>query len=277
MAEYNGIEPACPFDASEYTAASAQPEAKGRVDVRKILAEADRMYEKNDPRSAEKMLEEQLDTAKKLGDREGVLGLMNELLGCYRKTGNREAGLRTAEESLKLVSALGMGGTVTAGTVALNAATTMREFGKAEEAVRVYDSAARAYSSNLDPRDYRFAGLYNNYAACMEACGDYRSAEKYYLRALSVISRLPDCALEEAVTCVNLACMYGENDSEDARIEEYLLRAKGLFDRDDVARDGYYAFNALKCVDAFSHFGFFRDAKELRTRAEEIYGVLQDS
>lgn len=277
MPEYNGIDPACPFDTSEYTAGTAHGAAKGRLDVRKILAEADILYGRNDPAAAERMLEEQLRTAEELGDREGRLGIMNELLGCYRKTGNAEAGLRAAEESSALVSELGMDGTVTAGTVRLNAATTMREFGKVEEALRMYDSAARAFSANLDPGDYRFATLYNNYAACMEACGDLGSAEDYYKRALSVVSRLNDCALEEAVTCVNLACMYGDADSEDERIEEYLMRAKRLFDREDVPRDGYYAFNAMKCVDAFSHFGFFRDAKELRLRAEEIYGVLQES
>ena len=277
MPEYNGIDPSCPFDTSEYDAGHTAAEARGRVDVRKILAEADRLYGRNDPGSAEKMLEEQLLKAEELGDREGKLGILNELLGCYRKTGNKEAGLRTAQESSALVSELGMEGTVTAGTVRLNAATTMREFGQSEEAVRMYDAAARAYSATLDPGDYRFAGLYNNYAACMEACGDLRSAEEYYLRALAVISRLPDCALEEAVTCVNLACMYGDIDSEDERIEEYLMRARRLFDREDVPRDGYYAFNAMKCVDAYAHFGFFRDAKELRVRAEEIYGLPQES
>ena len=277
MPEYNGIDPSCPFDASEYASRPAPGTAKGRVDVRRILAEADGYYAKNDPAGAEKMLEKQLSTAEELNDREGKLGILNELLGCYRKTGNAEAGLRTAGESTKLVSELGMEGSVTAGTVYLNAATTMREFGRAEDAVRYYDTAARAYAANLDPGDYRFAGLYNNYAACMEACGDHRSAEDYYKRALAVISRLRDCALEEAVTCVNLACMYGDLDSEDERIEEYLMRARRLFDREDVPRDGYYAFNAMKCVDAFSHFGFFRDAKELRLRAEEIYGILQKS
>ncbi len=271
MTEYSGIEPACPFDVSQYRSADQSGGASGRIDVRKILAEADEMYARNDSVSAEKMLERRLLEAEELGDDEGRLGVLNELLGCYRKTGNREAGLRAAEESLRTVSALGMEGTVTAGTVYLNAATTMREFGMAEEAVRLYDSAARAYAANLDPGDYRFAGLYNNYAACMEACGDIKSAEAYYLRALSVVSRLKDCALEEAVTCVNLACMYGDEDSEDVRIEEYLMRAKQLFDRADVPRDGYYAFNVSKCVDAFSHFGFFRDAKELRLRVEEIY------
>ena len=277
MPEYNGIEPSCPFDASEYTSKTVPGTAAGRVDVRKILAEADVLYAKNDPAGAAKMLEEQLAAAEQLNDREGKLGILNELLGCYRKTGDAEAGLRTAEDSTRLVSELGMEGTVTAGTVFLNAATTMREFGRAEDAVRLYDTAARAYSANLDPGDYRFAGLYNNYAACMEACEDFGSAEDYYKRALAVISRLRGCEMEEAVTCVNLACMYGDLDSEDGRIEEYLMRAKRLFDREDVPRDGYYAFNAMKCVDAFSHFGFLRDAKELRLRAEEIYGVLQKS
>ena len=274
MSEYNGIDPSCPFDASEFVSKGAAGTASGRVDVRKVLAEADELYSRNDPLGAARMLEKELETADKLADREGKLGILNELLGCYRKTGNEDAGLRTVNESTRLVSELGMEGTVTAGTVFLNAATTMREFGKAEEAVRLYDTAARAYSGNLDPGDYRFAGLYNNYAACMEACGDLISAEDYYKRALAIVSRLRECALEEAVTCVNLACLYGDADSEDVRVEEYLMRAKKLFDRDDVPRDGYYAFNAMKCVDAFSHFGFFRDAKELRLRAEEIYGLL---
>ena len=103
MPEYNGIDPSCPFDTSEYDAGHTAAEARGRVDVRKILAEADRLYGRNDPGSAEKVLEEQLRKAEDLGDREGKLGILNELLGCYRKTGNREAGLRAAQESSALV------------------------------------------------------------------------------------------------------------------------------------------------------------------------------
>jgi len=274
MADHFENEPSCPFDLSKYRSASGNGEASGRIDVRELLEEADRLYEKNDIAAAEKLLCEKLEEAVGFNDREGQLGILSELLGCSRKTGNRELGLWAADRSSELITELGMEGTATAGTIRLNAATTLREFGKIAEAMEFYRMSARAYSATIDPRDYRFAGLYNNFAACLEEAGETDKAEEYYKRALAVISNLPECGIEEALTYVNLACLYGERDPEDARIEECLMKAKELFDREDIPRDGYYAFNALKCVDAFSHFGFFRDASELRKRAERIYGVL---
>ena len=277
MPEENGIEPLCPFDLSEYRNKPVNSVASGRVDVRSLMEHVDTLYEKNDIDGARSFLEEYYEKALEFNDKEGQLGIISELLGCYRKTRSAENGLWAAEEAERLITELGLEGTVTAGTVWLNAATTMREFGKAAEAVRLYDMAARAFSGNLDPGDYRFAGLFNNYAACLEACGDPESVEEYYKRALSVVSRLKGCEVEEAVTYVNLACLYDETDPEDERIYECIRKAIDLFNIDHVTKDGYYAFNVLKCVDAIDHFGFFRDAKELRKRAEEIYGILQNS
>ena len=277
MVEINGIEPACPFDVSDYRNTSAVSEPKGRIDVKAVMRTADSFYEKNDVHSAKELLEHSYKDALSFDDKEGQLGIISELLGCYRKTHDSEFGLWAAEESSRLINKLGLEGTVTAGTVWLNAATTMREFGKAREALRVYDMAARAYSANLDPADYRFAGLFNNYASCLEECGDFDSAEKYYRKALSIVSNLKDCKVEEAVTYVNLACLYDAVDHEDPRIDECIMNAIDIFNSDQVEKDGYYAFNVLKCVDAIDHFGFFRDAKSLKKRAEDIYGVLQNS
>ena len=274
MYDFNGIEPVCPFDVSQYYASADYNTATGRIDVKKLLSEVDALYEVNRLEEAEALLEDSFRKADQLSDHEGKLGILNELLGCYRKTHKKEAAFWAVNESQRLLTALGMDNTVTSGTVRLNAATTLREFGEAEKALELYVASARVFSNHLDPNDYRFATLYNNYAACLETCGDVESAEKYYLKAIAVLKRLPECKIEEAVTYVNLACLYGELDPEDSRIEKYLFFAKDIFDDEHVKRDGYYAFNVLKCVSAYDHYGFFRDAAELKKRAEKIYGLL---
>ena len=277
MPEFNGIEPVCPFDVTMYRQKRTEIEPDNRIDVLKILKEADVLYERNDPFGARDLLEDYYRTSLEYNDREGQLGMLCELLGCYRKTHDAERGIWAAFECRRLIADLGLEGTVTAGTVLLNVATTMKEFGRSAEAVPLYDTAARAYLNNLDPSDYRFAGLFNNYASCLEELGELQSAEEYYKRALTIVSKLPECKVEEAVTYVNLACLYESSDPVDERIDQCIRKAIAIFQSNEIKKDGYYAFNVLKCTDAFDHFGYFRDARELKKSSEEIYGILQNS
>ena len=50
-----------------------------------------------------------------------------------------------------------------------------------------------------------------------------------------------------------------------------LDEAYGLLNAEDIPRDGYYAFVCEKCAPAFSYYGYFLAAEELKQRAEEIY------
>ena len=265
------LEPCCCFDASLYTGVPDPSHIPNALNVPEILSGLDARNSSGREAEGEAYLEQWLQTAREKGDWRAELAFLSELLGQYRRTGNREKGISTVNASMELVRAHHLGQTVSGATVLLNAATTMDRFGLSEGAIPVFRHVSRIYAEHLDPTDYRFAGLYNNMAASFGTVGDLRSAEQYYYLAISVLEKCPGTENDIAVTLCNLAELYGSADPEDVRIERCLEQAWTALDTPGLAHDGYHAFTISKCAPVFDYFGFFLYAKTLRQRMEEIY------
>lgn len=239
--------------------------------IKAVVAEFDRLLSMDAKAEAAAYLEEKLLEFEKADHWASQITVLNEMMGFYRNSGEAEKGLESVEKGLRLVGEHRMGDTVSGGTTFLNAATTMKAFQKTEEAMPYYEQAARAYSKNLDPFDYRFGGLFNNMALAYEDLGQYDKAEVYYKKAMDIMDRLkPGSILELAVTWVNLACLY-EKWGRQEEIDFCLERAVDFFHSTEVSHDAYYAFNCRKCAATFDHFGYFRMKKELLESAERIY------
>ncbi len=267
----DNIEPACCFDASAYTGAPDAAPAGESVPVPEIIRRLDALYDSGREGEAGDYLVRWRETAAARGDWRGELSVLSELMGHYRRSRDEEKGLAAVEDGLALLRAHSMGGTVSGATVMLNAATTMKCFGRAEESIPLFRQAARVYSAALDPTDYRFAGLYNNMALSYSDTGDITSAERYFKMAMEVVSRCENPDNELAVTLCNMAEMYDRADAEDARIGECMERAWEHLNAPALPRDGYHAFTISKCAPSFDYFGYFIYARELKERAERIY------
>lgn len=189
----------------------------GKIPVREVISELDRLLDMDLPGEAKKRLEAWQKRARELGDWGGELTVCNELMGLTRSTGDRRAGLAAAERGLFLVSLHGMEETVTAGTTFINAGTTLKAFGKCQEGLPLYEKAERVYRANLRPDDYRFAGLYNNMALALGELGEFQRAKERYQKALETLEELPGAELEISVTLVNLACLYRDWQNEEGR------------------------------------------------------------
>ena len=150
-----------------------------RIPMQEVIAECDRLF------NAEKMVElgEHLrkwrEEARRLGDREGELGILSELMGHYRMLGDRERGMAAVRDGFTLLGKLGIAGSVTAGTILINGATALQAFGEIDESLNYYKDAFRCYAAHLDPNDWRFAGLLNNMAAAYAAKHDVKYAEAH--------------------------------------------------------------------------------------------------
>ena len=241
-----------------------------RIPMQEVIAECDRLF------NAEKMVElgEHLrmwrEEAQRLGDREAELGLLSELMGHYRMTGDRERGLAAVRDGFTLLGKLGIAGSVTAGTILINGATALQAFGEIDESLNYYKDAFRCYAAHLDPDDWRFAGLLNNMAAAYAAKHDVKYAEAYYRKALDVLKACGNL-MDSAVTHVNLAQMYAAEDRKDPRISAELDLAVACFDDPAAVHDGYYAHTCRKCASAFGPLGFPEVEEELNWRADEYY------
>lgn len=267
------------------------------VPQRRIIDKMDEYMSRRDYNSAERHLLYWLEEAKLGGDLQGQLMLRNELVGHYRKTGQKEPAMESAAKALDLLRELDMENTITAGTTYVNIATACGAFGDHERAIRLFEKARAAYESSSQTETQLLGGLYNNMALTCSELGRCEEALALYEKAADLMGRVPDGELEQAITYLNMAntveVQLGLEAGEqqiNALVEraEELLEAKGeellgkgeaaLTDGTDLramkqeerARLGYYAFVCEKCAPTFAYYGYFMTAESLTERSEEL-------
>ena len=174
---------------------------------------------------------------------------------------NVNEGMEAIEAGLVLLRELGVEGSLTAGTILINAATALSAFGEHRRALGNFQEAFRCYGKSLPPDDQRWAALMNNMAGAYEAMGERDNAERYYRSALRVQQQ--GGGADIAVTHVNLAQLLGSREEWEA--------ALCALDEPTLIWDEYYAFTCRKCAAAFEEAGMPETAKELRERAEIIH------
>ena len=245
---------------------------EGLSPVREVVEHADELFAKEDLAGAGEYLREWLLKARRAGDPFGELGILNELMGYYRRTGEREPGLNAVYDGFELIERLDIDGSVSAGTTWLNGATTMKAFGNPRDAFIYYKKARRIYESRLERTDYRISGLYNNMALCLADLGEYADAESLYLEALDILfSSARDGNLcDIAVTYMNLAYLYEAWNRPEKAVHS-LDRCELAIRSNRLEQDGYYAFICRKCSPGFMHFGRTSMAEECDARADAIY------
>ena len=247
------------------------PSGGEKLDIRKIIAELDGFFAVEDIVGAELFLNTALAKAREIGDKTGELSILSELMGFHRRTADKNAAISASNDGIELVFELDIGKSISGATVLLNAATTLSAFGEAERAIGYFCEVMRVYSNNLDPSDYRFAGLYNNMGTAYSNLSDFENALTYYKAALSIVEKT-DNRMEVAVTNVNIAELYGNMQTDEGfdMVERYVQAA--LFELENASvRDGYYAFTCRKCAPTLDRLGYFRDARILNERADRIY------
>lgn len=264
------IEPACPLCEEPY---GVTPEVRP-VPQRRIIEKMDEYMSRRDYAGAERHLKYWLEEAKLGQDLRGQLMIRNEMIGHYRKTGEKENAFANIEEALRLVSVMDFGDTISAGTTYTNAATAYHAFGEYEKAIGLFEKAKPVYESSGNTRPDLLGGLYNNMALTYTALNRFPEAYVLYEKAYAIMGQLEGGVLEQAITCLNMADLteaeYGPEEGEK-KIYELVDKAYDLLNDPDVKRDGYYAFVCEKCAPSFSYYGYFMAADELKKRAEAIY------
>ena len=262
------IDPRCVLCGKPGEEESARP-----VPVGRILDKLREYEDRNDWPAVERHLKYWLEDALANRDERGQLMLNNELMGYYRKQGDREKALDHAEKAMALVEKLEMQDTVTAGTTWVNAGTVKEAFGDPVGGLECFEMARANYEKNLSGNDSRLGGLYNNMALALTVCGRYDEAEVMFRRALDVMATQEHGELEQAITWLNMAdaaeAALGAEGAEEI-VEDYLDQAEELLNTESLPRNGYYAFVCEKCAPVFGHYGYFAEEAELKRRAKEI-------
>ena len=263
-------EPRCVLCDEPYGAA---PRIKP-VPQQRIVEKLDEYMSRRDYGGAERHLLYWLEEARLGGDRRGELLVRNELVGHYRKTGDRDRALENGQEALRLLRELDFEGTISSGTTYTNVATACSAFGENDRALALFEKARAVYEAAPQTRPELLGGLYNNMALSCAALGRYDEAFSLYDKAMDAMAKVPGGVLEQAITCLNMANAVEARDGLEAGEGEiYRLadRAWELLNDPSVPRNGYYAFVCEKCAPTFSYYGYFAAAEELNERARSLY------
>ena len=249
-------------------------DALAPIPQRRVREKLDEYMSRRDYAGAERHLNYWLAEARQNGDLRGEFFLRGEMMGHYRKTGNKDQAILNANEGLDLIEKLGFENTLSAGTAYVNAATVYDAFGMPERSIELFEKAKTIYEGNLDETDGRLGGLYNNMGLAYMALRRFGEAYAAFLKALDVMGKVEHGTLEQAITYLNLAnAVELEHGLEkgEAKIGQYLDKAAALLDEPTVPHDGYYAFVCEKCAPAFDYYGYFLIADDLNERAKAIY------
>ena len=244
------------------------------IPQQRVIEKMDWYMSRRDYAGAERHLLYWLEEARQGNDLRGELMLRNELVGHYRKMGQRDRAVENGEAAMALLERLDLGDTISAGTTCVNFATALNAFGENERALVLFERARPIYESSAATRPELLGGLYNNMALTCVALARFDEAEALYDKAMATMAKPPHGALEQAITCLNMADLVAARDGMEAgegAIYALADRAVALLDDPSLAHDGYYAFVCEKCAPALEYYGYFDDARRLKEEAERIY------
>ena len=244
------------------------------VPQQRIVEKLDEYMSRRDYAGAERHLLYWLEEARLGHDQRGELVIRNELVGHYRKAGEKDKALAHGDAALSLLEALDFDGTISAGTTYVNVATACSAFGENERALALFEKARAVYEALPRTQAHLLGGLYNNMALAYKALARYDEALALYEKAMEKMGEVPGGVLEQAITCLNMADVVAAEqgmEAGEARIFALVDRAWELLQDESAPHDGYYAFVCEKCAPSFSYYGYFAAAEELQSTARKIY------
>ena len=241
------------------------------VPLNRFFEKLDECFSRNDLPAAGRLLDYWEREARALHDERGLLEILNEKIGFYRRTAEKDKAFATIEQAFELIDTKGIGDRASIGTIYVNGATTMKAFGQARESIYYYEKAIEIYDGFVANNDYRYAALYNNMSSAYKDIGDYNKCEELCHKALEILKEKEGYNGEIAVTLINIAHLYHDQDPFDDRIYSLMDEAWDRMSSKDNVYDGNFAFFCSKCYPSFGYFGYFEREAELKALMDKIY------
>jgi len=169
----------------------------------------DQLFDENKPKAAEEYMLATREKAITSGFKSTELIVLNELIGYYRQTSEKDKLISIIKDSLLLSNEMGIEGTLEYATTTLNVANAFRSLSMLEDAEKYYSITETIYTNEikagrLSERDLLVAGFYNNYSLLKQELNDYKAAIIYLNKALEIVTS-KKAGFEIAVTYANLA------------------------------------------------------------------------
>ena len=243
-----------------------------RINITRFIDRLDSCFNRNDMRAARECIEYWENEARQNNDDRGLLTVLNEAVGYYRRSKKKTKALKAMEESLSLVEKLGLSDSLSGATIFINAATTLSFFGRVQEGLELYEKAEVCYQVNGGTQTYEYAALLNNKAATLNELKRYDEAETNWKNAIEILKKVGYHDGEIAISLVMLAHLtFDRDDTAYEQVEALLDEAWDYINSDNQPKDGNYAYVLRKCAPSFDYFQRPMEAQALRDVAKEIY------
>ena len=238
------------------------------MNVKAVLDQVDEYYKMNRGAEAEKLMQSAIMEAVDGEDNEGLLQLLNELLGYYRETSQVEHSYEIAQECTELAERMGLEGTIPYATTLLNVANAYRAGGRLKESLELYLRVREIYRENLSADDMLVASMENNLSLLFQEMGQFEEAKDCLMRALHIVETKEGMDFELAVTHANLAtsCMQ-IGRYEEARV--YAETSIREFEAQNL-EDAHYGAALASLATYHFQMENYTEAAQLFERAMEI-------
>lgn len=237
------------------------------MEINHILEQYDAMFGVYSLEEIGAFLEQNIEKALEEGDVSSVITLVNEIIGFCRDTGKAEKGMSYCSQLITLMRDLEMEGTIPYAMSALNIGNAYRAFGNLEEAMEYYQTVQVIYDQELDPYDFQFASLYNNWSLLYQEMEEFEHAKKALYKALEIVSLYDEAKIEQATTHTNLAVtLLRLGETEEA--EKHLKQGLAIYE-EDGGKDFHYSGALAAAGDACYFAGRQEEAIRYYTKAME--------
>lgn len=251
---------------------SCSKEPIEKINILRFIDKLDACLKTNDVAAAEDCIEYWEKAARENSDSCALLSILNEKTGFYRTNSNENKALTAVYEAVKLIEQKNLQNNVSAATVYVNAATTLKAFGKVKEGIPLYEKAEQIYKENGNVQSYEYAALLNNKATALEDLDNHDEAEKLYSSAIEILEKIGGHDVDVAISLIGLAHLYFNRDDAYDKVEELLDKAWEKITEGNQPHDASYANAILKCVSSLKYFKRQIEAQALEEVAKEIYG-----
>ncbi len=242
-----------------------------KISVKDIIVTLDEFFSKNDLNSALNHLLFWENEAKKQNDLNALSQIYNEEIGLFRRLQDKENCIKTVNAVIDILENGNFKNGISVATIFVNIATAFKEFDFLKSAEKYYEKAERIYIENSFLNDYKTAALFNNRASLFWELQQYENALNYYFKAIKILKEQNIKHGEIAISLLNCAHIYYEQNPFDEKINPLLDEAYEFLNHKNLNFDGSYAFVCSKCAPSYSFFGQFLRAEELEKRAKQIY------
>ncbi len=252
---------------------SCSKEPLGRINVSRFISKLDGYLKKNQLDSAVETVLYWEKEAADLNDLKGLLSVLNEGLGLFRRVNDKEKGLGYAQKVIELLGYEDLAGSISRATICINLATTLKAFGRAEEGLVYYEKAEQAYKEKFRTETYEYAALLNNKSSTLIDFKRFDEAEKSLKTAIEILDKEGLHDGDIALSYLSLAHLTDDmDDTAIERVENYIDTAWEYINSKRQKRDSDWAFALSKCIPSFKYFKRETEAEVLEELVAEIYG-----